>query len=236
MIRVAIVEDDLNDAGRLISFLSQFEGEKKVELKPTHFQDAESFLKTISDEKFDIVFMDIEMPGMDGLSCAAEFRKIDGLAALIFITNMAQFAIRGYEVDALDFVVKPIDYFPFKVKLEKALRLVSANPDSKTIIVAGKKGTEVLRLSEVTYVESDGHSVIYHTANGEYRDHTSLRDAEGNLSPYGFSRISGSFIVNLRHVNEVRNNEVKLGEILLPLSRSKKKDFLDDFATFLGGK
>lgn len=236
MIRVAVVEDSLEDADKLLSLINSYGKETGINFETGHYSDASSFLKVCENKEFNIVFMDIEMPGMDGLSCAAKFRETHPNAPLIFVTNMAQFAIKGYEVNALDFVVKPIEYFSFKVKIEKALKLLKSDASSKMVKVSGKNGAIVIKLSDVVYIESDGHFVVLHTKDGEHRLHMPVKDAEKEYSPYGFQRVSGSFIANLAFVREIKANEVKVDKYWLPLSRSKKKEFLDAFAVYVGGR
>jgi len=112
MLYVSIVEDEREAAALLKSYLERFSCEKGLELHISLFEDGEDILKNYP-QKLDILFMDIRLKTMDGLSTAARIREFDSNVILIFVTNMQQLAVRGYEVDALDFMVKPIQYQAF---------------------------------------------------------------------------------------------------------------------------
>lgn len=116
MISVAIVEDEAEQAGILLSYLERYGQEYGVGFQATHFSGSLAFLNDVRTI-FDIVFMDIEMPYKNGMEAAAEMRQINTESCLIFVTNMAQYAIKGYEVDAMDFVLKPVNYFAFNPKI-----------------------------------------------------------------------------------------------------------------------
>ena len=112
MINVAIVDDDEKVADMLRSYLERFSKENDIEFQAESFGCAVDFLSAFTD-RYDIVFLDIELPDMNGIDAARKMREIDGTVALIFVTNMRQYAINGYEVNADDFIVKPVPYFDF---------------------------------------------------------------------------------------------------------------------------
>ena len=128
MIRSAIVEDDDDAAALLAGYLSRYGTENGVVFSVERFSNAVPFIERY-DGGYDIVFMDIEMDDLDGMSAARLLRKRDGAVALVFVTNMAQFAIKGYEVDALDFIVKPVKYYDFAFRLKKAVSRIAAKEE-----------------------------------------------------------------------------------------------------------
>ena len=123
MIRIAIVEDEAAYAEQLEGFLHRYEEEKKEAFEITRFSDGDSIVHNYK-AKYDIILMDIQMKFMDGMSAAGKIRKSDTEVIIIFITNMRQYAILGYAVDALDYVVKPISYFAFSERLGKAIERI----------------------------------------------------------------------------------------------------------------
>ena len=109
MIKIAIVEDEAMYAKQLEEFLHQYEAENHEAFDITIYSDGDQIVNKYKSQ-FDIILMDVEMKFMDGMSAAEEIRKMDSEVVIIFITNMAQYAIRGYAVDALDYVLKPVSY------------------------------------------------------------------------------------------------------------------------------
>ena len=121
MIRIAIVEDDQSADDQLTACLEKLSLQSKEVFDLSHYPDAQQFLFAFHSQ-FDLIFMDIEMPNMDGLSAARRMREIDSNVALVFVTNLARYAINGYEVSALDYILKPLDYDAFYLKMQKVLR------------------------------------------------------------------------------------------------------------------
>lgn len=122
MLRVAVAEDNPKDRERLLSFLKQYGEEKHVQIEVTEYTDGSELLEQYRP-CYDVIFLDVEMPQMDGMKAAEKIRETDEEVILIFITNMAKYAIRGYEVQALDYVLKPVKYQAFSVKMDKVNRL-----------------------------------------------------------------------------------------------------------------
>lgn len=120
MIRIAIVEDEVRYQEQLIEFLRKFEQDRGENIEVEIYSDGDEIVENYKAQ-FDIILMDVQMQFMDGMSAAEEIRKMDTEVVIIFITNMAQYAIKGYEVDALDYVLKPISYFPFSQRLNRAI-------------------------------------------------------------------------------------------------------------------
>lgn len=120
MIRIAIVEDEESYVKELTGYLKEYQNTYKEELEITVYRDGDGITSNYRAQ-FDIILMDIQMKFMDGMSAAEEIRKQDSEVVIMFITNMTQYAIRGYEVDALDYILKPVSYFAFCQKLSRAI-------------------------------------------------------------------------------------------------------------------
>ena len=143
MLDIAIVDDELAERERLKACLAYVEEQQGVSFSVQEYESADQFLMMF-EQQYDIVFMDIQFAGgMDGMSAARQMRKADPSVLLIFVTNLAQMALHGYEVDALDFVVKPLDPYAFHLKMQRALGRVSSRKKS-TIEVRDKGSTVYL--------------------------------------------------------------------------------------------
>ena len=112
MISIAMVEDQEETAYELSTYLDRYAIEKGQEFSIIHFSNAEDFLKAFPGN-FQLLLLDIQLPGLDGMSTAQEIRESGSDIPLIFITSLSQYAVRGYDVNALDFMVKPVGYYQF---------------------------------------------------------------------------------------------------------------------------
>lgn len=230
MLSIAIVEDEEGYSKLLQRYIKKYSEETGVQFKIFAYSDGVSFL-TDCEKGFNIVLMDIQMPVMDGMRTAKKFRARDTGASIIFVTNMAQYAVEGYEVDALDFIVKPVDYFAFSLKFEKAVRIQNMYENDVTVIETPDEMIKV-KTSSITYIESNLHSVIYHTDGGIYKTRSSLKDVEKRFEGKSFVRCGNSFLVNLARVDKITANSVFVKGEELPVSRARKKAFLDAFSAY----
>lgn len=120
MKNIAIIEDEEEALARIRGYLERFSSESGESFRIVVYGNAIDFLEKYKPN-YDIVFMDIKLPNMDGMEAAKKLRALDRFVALVFVTNMKQFAVKGYEVDALDFIVKPVKYPDFVLKLQRVL-------------------------------------------------------------------------------------------------------------------
>ena len=160
MIRIAVVEDDDAYAQTLAGYIRRYVAESKEALACERFADGMTFLEE-QRGGFDIVLLDIAMPHMNGLEAAKRLRAQDENVCIIFITTLAKYAIRGYEVNALDFLVKPVEYELFRIKLQKALaHCRRSRAETFGIVTAGEMRR--VRFADISFVESDKHYLIFH--------------------------------------------------------------------------
>ena len=226
MLHIAIAEDESIFAQQLEQSLMRFGEENQIEMRLAFFSNGASLVESFTSE-WDLLLLDVEMPGMDGISAAHCIRERDPEVFIIFITNLAQYAIRGYEVDALDYMLKPVNYYSLAMKLKKVLHLLRRK-DNRSIIL--NRDGELVRipLSHLYYVEVFSHQLRYHTSEGEFTQigSRSLSTVEKDLSGSGFARCHSSYLVNLRCVDVVGNDTVQVAGETLPVSRKRRKDFL----------
>ena len=232
MYRIAIVEDNAKSTEKLKRYLKRFSQERDIPLKYSTFVNGMDF---ISDYKadFDVVLMDIEMPHMDGMEAARRLRTMDEEVCLIFVTNLAHYAIEGYEVKAMDFLVKPVEYDNFSLKLQKALSSRSRIQKKEVVLNSGN-GIRRIRLDELYYIEVMDHNLIYHTTGGDFGERGSIKEKEALLKDFGFARASNSFLVNLRYATAFSGGDVTVAGARIPVGRTKKKDFLKRLTEYLG--
>lgn len=236
MIRCAIVEDEDNAAGLLIKYIEHYSQKRNFTFSVTRFKNAVTFL-TEYKSNYEIIFMDIDLPMLSGMDACFELRKKDPEVVLIFVTNMAQFAIQGYEVNALSFIVKPVTYYNFEQKLDRAIKKVNCLVDD---VIPINRNKSVLRIKagNLKYVEVIKHELIYHGDTGTYRSYGSLKDVEAILDKFHFVKCNSCYLVNLKYVTEIKNHTVVVGGEELRISRPKRKEFVRAMNIFLaeGGR
>ena len=232
MIRIALVEDDPAYAEQLLSYLKEYEKESKERISVQTFSDGEDIVTEYRAD-YDIILMDVEMKFMDGMSAAEEIRKMDTEVVIIFITNMPQYAIQGYRVDALDYVLKPVSYFAFSQRLNRAIERMKKR-EAKVIMVNIKGGMVRINIANIYYIESQGHTLILHTILGDYETTGKMKEMDEKLSGMNFCRGNKGYLINLQHVDRIQDNcAVVKGEELV-LSRARKKEFMEALTRYWG--
>lgn len=231
MLLIAIADDDAEDAGRLKKYVGRYCDEHRLAAVTHVFSDGMDFVR--SGESYDIVFLDIQMKTLDGLETARFLRKIGKESILIFVTNMAQFAIKGYEVDALDFIIKPATEASIHYVLDKAMKRLSGISGT---VLAIKTAEETVSLpsNDIIYIEVFDHVLIYHTETGEYSCRGRLSDVLEKLDPERFVLCNRSYIVNLRYVSKVSKDTLMVGNTQIPVSRSHRQELMQRFSSYLG--
>ena len=231
MLLIAITDDDAEDAGRLKKYVDRYCTEHSLAAVTHVFSDGMEFVR--SRENYDIVFLDIQMKTLDGLETARLIRKIGRDSILIFVTNMAQFAIKGYEVDALDFIIKPAAEASIYYVMDKAMKRLSGISGTVLAIRTAEE-TVSLPSSEITYIEVYDHILVYHTEKKEYTSRGRLSDVLEKLDSERFVLCNRSFIVNLRYVSNISRDYLMIGNTRIPVSRSHRQELMQRFSSFLG--
>ncbi|PKY78336.1 DNA-binding response regulator [Alloscardovia omnicolens] len=234
MLNIALVEDDDKAADTLSKFLDAFSNTHGTQFKITRFTDPTILLDDYKPV-WDVVFMDIEMPNMNGMDAAYSLRRLDQKAVLIFVTNMAQFAAKGYEVNALDYIIKPYIYPDFERKMQRVVA-VCAKADDSIVITFRGSGVRV-RVSDIEYIEVRGHNVHYHTELGILTSAGSLQKVQELLEPKGFLRCSKAFLVNPHHVMNISSTQLHVSSgDRVPIGRAYHKVFMQGFAAAMGNE
>ena len=227
MIRIALVEDEAEVRAQLQGYVQRHTRQYGTEFEVTEFADG---MELLDDYRpvYDILFLDVEMKHLDGMETARRVRELDKDVIIVFITNMAQYAIGGYAVGALDYVLKPVPYFAFSQQLRRRARHYLALP------VEG--GMRRLDSSLIYYLESEGHRVHFYTEEGDFVAAGTLKAFEEKLAERPFARCNGGYRVNLAQVKGVQQGMVQVGPYELQVSRPRRKAFLAALADHIGGE
>lgn len=231
MIHIAIVEDDKEFVKMFQDYLQRYMRETHTAIQVETFHDGMSFLDEYSG-KYQIVFMDIAMPHMNGMTTAERLREMDSDVCLIFITSLTQYAIRGYEVEALDFIIKPVTYDLFKIRLEKAISRISIL-DYYTIKTAN--GLRKINLSDLIYIESNKHYLYFHMTMETIRMRGTMHAVSAEFVQKSFAFISGSLLVNLSYVEGIQGNSLMVDGETFVIARTYKTKFRERLTEYMGG-
>lgn len=231
MLLLAIVDDNPKDSSALSELVRNYFQQNGKHYMFRVFNSPLDFIR--STENYDIVFMDIRMDKLDGLEVARIMRKINTNSVLIFVTQMAQLAIKGYEVDALDFIIKPADQFSISYVLDKAIARLE---NAQSTMLAIKTADSIVSLSsnDIMYVEVFDHNLVYHTTKGNYDARGRLSDVVQKLDSKRFSVCNRSFVVNLRYVSSVCNDHLTIDGTEISISKTHRKEIMQHFSNFLG--
>lgn len=230
---IAIVEDELSYSAALGQYIERYANENNETLSYKVFSNGLEFVNSYRSE-FDIIFFDIKMPLLNGIDAAKIIRKSDEDVVIIFITTLGNLAIKGYEVNALDFVVKPVSYPLFSEKLERAIASVKKKK-GKEIIISNEDGVIRLNVSEIMYVEKDKNYLVYHTKDKTYKERGTMQNIEEFFTQYNFAKCISGCLVNLRYVNQTTPNSVIINNKELPISRQQYKSFISAMMQYLQG-
>lgn len=234
MIKIAIVEDSEEDAKTLSEYCRRYAEEKGRQFSVELFDNGFNFI-TKNNLDYDIIMLDIKMPYMNGMQTAQKIREANDNVCIIFITSMQQYAIHGYSVHATDFIVKPVKYSLFSFKFDRVMSILdknSAKRQNRTIIIKTNRAIKHLQLSDIVYIETQKHKLIYHTISEDYEAWGSMKEVLLIIQSDDFALCNSGYYVNLKYVEQVTNNEVVVPGASLPMSRTKRKSFLDALTAY----
>ena len=231
--KISIVEDRPSDLTALRNALERYGKQKQVVFSITAYDSIEMFMVGYKGDS-DVVFFDIELPGANGMEGAKLLRKLDDQVAIVFVTNLARFAIEGYQVNAVDYILKPVVYERFAVKLERILSRIQKQ-DSKYVVAKSVETTRRIDINEILYIEIMVHTLRYHLTNGEIVEVTGmLSRLEAELKDYGFARCKSCYLVNMKYIREIRGEEaVMINGDALKITRNKVKEFREKFMLYI---
>lgn len=236
MIQIAIVEDEVRNAQLLQQFVGRYQKENGGEFHTTHFSDGKEFIEQLGQE-WKLVLLDIEMPNINGIETAKQIRKVDKEVRIVFVTNISEYILDGYLYDASNYILKPLNYHEFYLKIGKLLELFKKKMN-ENIVVSNRSQWTKIPLQNILYFESQGHRIIIHTFDGNVESTTagSLEEYEERLRQKGFYRCYKCYLVNLRNVVDIQEFCVLKDGTQLEIGRGKKKEFRRTLMNYVMGE
>lgn len=224
--RVAICDDEIMDLASLSDALKRYCAKS---LKVSSFSNARSLLLGARKTQYDIVILDIEMPGQNGYDAALQLNAVEPKPIIIFLTNSTAYTLCGYGV-AFRYLTKPIVDAQLFSAMDAAIREVEAN----RFVFNMDGGDHVLRLDDIYYLEICDHYTILHTIDCEYSFRATLKDVVSQLPSGYFAMPHQSFVVGFAHIKTSTSKEIRLTNgASIPVSRRKQKEFYAQFHRYL---
>lgn len=217
-LKIAVCDDDASQKDYLVEIVSAWAKRNRhlVELKP--YEDAKTFLFDYAEEKdFDILLLDIEMPGMSGIELAREVRSGNATVQIVFITGYYEYFSDGFDVSALHYLIKPADERKLFTVLDKAVENLAYR--QRSVLLATADGEIKVSLADILYVESENVYINVHTVHGDYRTRMTLARFSEQLDDT-FFKVHRSFIVGLKYIKKVTRTDVTMmNGVNVPISR-----------------
>lgn len=231
-ITIGIVENEDDQVKTTKELCDRYSKEHGFTIDILSFKDGYDFLEKDSSI-FDCIFMDIDMPGINGMETSMRLRQSNPSIPIVFVTNLPQFAIDGYKVQALDFIIKPMSYADFSIVMDKIVSLCTRNSEEDFFITIRN---EMMRIhhSDIVYFEMKNHNVNIHMKDQSvlsYRE--TIKELEGKIKDKRFYKCNSGIIVNLDYVDSIKDDICVLNDkTTLQVSRSRRSDFLKAMADF----
>ena len=232
--RIAIVEDEVPERALLMELLRRYEQERNVKFAIAEFGDGDELTRDYR-AAFDLILMDIEMAFQDGMSAAREIRQVDEEVSILFITNAPQYVMKGYEVGALDYLLKPVGYFALSKRLDRAMKRLDRRKQA-FVKLNVKGGFQKVETRRVRFVETDNREAVYHTLDGDFRTRDTIQGAEALLDSPAFFRCNKCYLVNLEYIDGIVGGDIRMGNDTIQVSRARKKPLLDAMNRYFSEK
>lgn len=230
---IAVVEDSTDDLNNCLNLLNRYSKEKNIKFDIQTFASGDAFLMRFKSQ-YDLIILDINLSALNGIDVARSVREKDEEVIIMFATNLAKYATSGYEVDAIDFVLKPLSYASFYLRLERVMKKLGKK-DNFFIVVPYEGGFNKIDVNDVLYVEVISHDIIFHLLTGDdITTSGTLKKYEEQLQKHWFIRCNSCYLVNARKIKRVEKLDILLvNNETIAISHPKKKGFMESFKKYV---
>ena len=220
---ILICDDDKKDMDRLQKLIDQYDEEHHIEALVCCYERGEDLLSALEKFMPDIIFLDINMDEIDGLTIAERIRERYEDVPIVLVTAFINYALDGYKVRASRFLVKDDLDKTLPECMDDICRQIRKK--KKNMLFSCVEGDVDIKLAEIVFIETTGHKSTIHLKEQDYHLYESMDELESKLGAYGFIRVHQSFMVNARHVRSINNYILTLDtgyEIKVPKARYKQ--------------
>ena len=233
--KIALVEDNEMHRAKISEEIQKYFEERGEAYELRSFGNGSDMLDHYySVGGYDLLLLDIQLPGMDGVSLARQVRQNDAKVIIVFITNITAYAVQGYSVNALDYILKPINRISFRNTLDHVCELFRQRTEHYISVTTGE-GLFKLDISQIYFIETEKHAVRLYYTKGSFHINETLKSMEEKLKKAPFSRCNNCYLVNLAHVEKVKKDIVIVAGHELSFSRLRYKPFMEALTNYMGG-
>ncbi len=237
MIKIAICDDNQNDCDRVHGFVMEYLNEKNLQAQVRTFNHPDTLVSECEDYRPQIYILDIVMPMITGIQAARELRWNQPTAQIIFATSEKSYALESFDVNPINYILKPIEKEKLFATLDRAIANAYTD-EKKSFTVKIKGGFRTLRYDEIVYIDYRNHVVSYHLFAGETVSTTTLRIGfaeylSENHSGNEFVRCHESIAVNISAIDKLTKTDIVLSNHEeIPVAKSKYNDVLDSYMDY----
>ncbi|MEG0694592.1 MAG: LytTR family DNA-binding domain-containing protein [Erysipelotrichaceae bacterium] len=230
---IAIIDDDNKDYNLLASYLDTYFSGKSIPCTYHKFNCSEAFLGEFVADRFDIIFLDIFMPGMNGMECAHVIRKSDHRAQIIFTSSSSDYAIEGYQVNANFYLLKPYRYDEFEMAMNRCCGELDFYNDFITV-KEGRIFVHIL-IKDIIYTDYYNHYIHIHTSKRIIKTYMAFSDFSPMLINYPqFLIVYRNCIINLDEVEMLDTKDfVMKGDVYIPIAKAKRYEIRQHYVDYL---
>ena len=239
MMNVAICDDDINFIGKFEQMLLNIKNTEHIEFEPEVYLDGKELIESICEKgkKYDLIFLDIEMTEVDGLTAAKEIRKRDEMTILIYVTSHESYAVEAYDVQPFQFLVKPVDFESVHRYFMKAYEKITKGP--YYFMCEFKRNIHILRIRDIMYFKSNRRVIQVYMNDGiQYKFYGKMNELEVRLKleKADFWRIHQSYLVNVRYIDVISHEHIILkNKKALSISEDKRKLIGEKYYNYIKG-
>lgn len=233
MINVVICDNNVAFLNTLNQYFNKYKSEHKTNLKLTLFHNGEDLINNYCFA-FNIIFLDILIPGMDGITVAKKIRESDSRVVIIFLASTLKYSLMGYSVRAANYVMKPVSYKKFKIELDKAISYCN-EIEQQFITIKNATGIYKIYVNDISFIETCNHRTLIHTKKKNITCFHNMKKLEKDLQPFGFIRCHSSYIVNISYIESIEKLLITLiSSEQIPISQQKRKQVMKNIAVYFG--
>ena len=218
--KIIICDDDHYSIQKLSDYIDKYKKKHQIPVETYTFDNGNTIIEFLKNNNVELVFLDVMLINENGIMVAKKIRDLSGNTKIIFISAFPEFAVQGYDVEAMGYLLKPISYDEFETKMDKILERL----EKRCFIFENTDcGKIVLHSEEIVYIETWGRNVKIHTNKEAYIGYRRMKDYEKTLQDRFFYRCHAAYLVNLSYVHSIDGLSLNLKNgIEISISKARK--------------